>query len=70
MQPTYRRWECGSCNHLLGLFYPQGRTLVLKYKSLICWIRGDVETVCRFCGTKNSMSTDTKPEDLLDLQGS
>lgn len=70
MSITFRRWECGSCSHLLGLYYPQGQTLVLKYKSLICWIKGECETVCRFCGTKNSFSTSTKAEDLLDFSGS
>ncbi len=61
----YKTWQCGTCNKLLGLIYPDG-VLTIKHKDLTMWVIGYVKTACRFCKTINTYRTDVKIEEIAD----
>lgn len=62
----YKRWECGTCNKLLGMLYPTG-VLAIKHKEFYCWITGTCKIICRFCSTQNTINTLSSFEDVTDF---
>lgn len=65
----YVTWRCGSCNHVLGLRYPNG-TLAIKYKDLVAWVEGTYKTICRYCKTANEIETKSRSiEEFIEVEG-
>lgn len=62
----YKKWQCGTCESVLGMIYPTG-ILAIKHKEFYCWIAGKCRVVCRKCGAMNNHTTDSTLEDIDDL---
>jgi hypothetical protein len=57
-----RIWKCKNCFIQLGTLNVECTELQMKYKDLFVFFHGGtVRTICRKCGTENTLKDDGKP---------
>jgi hypothetical protein len=61
----FKPWRCGTCSKVIGMIYATG-VLSIKHKEFYCWISGHCKLICRYCGTTNTISTESDITMLVD----